>query len=149
MSGERETEDVEGTVDQRPLVSAAFRFGAVGISNFVISFSAFRFLFRSVPDFPLKTPIVQAVSYGVGIIWSFVPNRILTFRSKGHIAKEGTKFLALQLALLLISSLLLAVAVDRMHYNPHISWFIVMAAITAVNFLLCRNWVFRCSGRAR
>ena len=114
------------------------RFGVVGVTNFVVSFSVFWSAHHLMP-----AAGAQCVSYVVGMLWSYYWNRRWTFQSQGPVASEAGRFFTLQIAFMALSSLLLGLLVDHLHFHPSASWFAVMTLITALNFLASRFWAFK------
>jgi len=121
------------------------RFLLVGVSNFLVSFGVFQSLLALLHYRGLAVSVYQLISYAAGIAWSFSWNRRFTFRSNAPWPKEGTRFVPLQALLAISSSLMIGVCVERFELSPTTAWFVVMAIITAANFLLCRYWVFASS----
>jgi len=119
------------------------RFVLVGISNFVISFAVFHLLLLLKMTFPFRTAAIQLVSYAAGTAWSYFWNRRFTFRSTSPALPQATRFVGLQIALALVSTLLIGLVVDVLGFSPTPSWFVVMGVITVTNFVLCRWWAFR------
>jgi putative flippase GtrA len=127
----------------RQLVDQTFlRFIAVGFSNFAVSFSVFWLCLQVPLNLRYKASLSQLVAYAVATMWSFFWNRRLTFRSSGPVLKQATKFIILQISLALVSAVLIGYTVDRMEWPPIPSWLVIMSAVTIVNFLLSRWWVF-------
>ena len=119
------------------------RFLLVGLSNTAVSYGVFRLCLWGLPQFAAKAAASQLVSYGAGIVWSFVWNRSWTFRSQGHAGREAVRFVALQVGLAGLSSALVGLLVDVAHLWPTPSWVVVMAGITLLNYLGSRYWAFR------
>lgn len=114
------------------------RFGIVGVSNALISFTVFRGAHRVLP-----AGISQGLSYFVGMIWSYYWNRRWTFRSQGNVTAEAARFFSLQVGFLLLSASLLGVLVDHLRQNATLSWFGTAVLITLLNFVLSRFWAFK------
>jgi len=115
------------------------RFLLVGASNTVVSYTVFHLSLR---DLVQSAAVAQALSYSAGILWSFLWNRRWTFRHQGAVLPSLLAFTALQLALLVASSLLVGLAVDRLMLPPTPSWLVVMAFITVLNYAASRHLVF-------
>lgn len=96
---------------------------------------------RWLPDFDGRAGTSQMLSFGAGILWSFLLNRSWVFR--GHAGDYAfIRFLFLQLLLLTSTSLAIEAASRVFPGWQVASWFAVMAVSTVVNFLLMRIWVF-------
>jgi putative flippase GtrA len=125
------------------LRGAFLRFAAVGVSNTILSFLTYTVALRTLPAIQSRAFVAQAVSYLVGIAWSFVWQRSWSFRSQGAALPEARRFLVSQLAMLAFSSGLISLFVDRMGWNATLSWVGVMGVVTVLSFITLRAWVFR------
>ena len=114
------------------------RFGVVGVSNTLIGYTVFRVAHRVLP-----AAVSQALSYLVGMLWSYYWNRRWTFKSQGNMASEAARFFSLQIGFLLLSSTLLGLLVDHLHQNPTLSWVGTAALCTILNFVASRFWAFK------
>lgn len=115
------------------------RFLVVGVSNTIVSYAVFHL---SLGRWVASAAVAQALSYSAGIVWSFLWNRRWTFRHQGRVLRSLVAFSALQLTLLVASSLLVGLAVDRLRLPATPSWLAVMAVITVVNYAASRYLVF-------
>lgn len=114
------------------------RFGVVGVSNTVLGYTVFRGAHRVLP-----AAVSQALSYLVGMLWSYYWNRRWTFKSQGNVASEAARFFSLQVGFLLLSASLLGLLVDHLHENPTLSWVGTAALCTVLNFVASRLWAFK------
>jgi putative flippase GtrA len=122
------------------------RFLLVGLSNTALSYAVFRLCLWVLPAFALRATVSQVVSYGSGIAWSFLWNRIWTFKSQAPAARQGIRFVTLQLSMAALSSALVGLSVDALRLPATPSWVAVMGLVTVVNYLGSRYWVFRDPG---
>ena len=118
-----------------------YRFIVVGISNTIISYLTFIIAYHFIVK--SNTIISQILSYSAGIVWSFIWNRRWTFKSKKSMSKEFLLFVLTQVVMLVLSTALLYLIVDRYHYPASISWVCVMAIITILNFVMLKIVVFK------
>ena len=88
------------------------------------------------------TSLAQAMAYGAGMFWSYAWNRTWVFGSRDRVIEEGSRFLVVQVSLMLISIVAIGVAVEGLGTDPVLAWVMVMAVITILNFLLLRWWAF-------
>jgi len=96
---------------------------------------------RWLPDFDGRAGTSQMLSFGTGILWSFLLNRSWVFHS--HAGDNAfIRFVSLQLLLLAATSLAIEAASRVFPDWQVVNWFAVMAVSTVVNFLLMRIWVF-------
>ena len=109
----------------------------------LISLATFQIALHFLPQFNWQAGLAQTISYSIGIGWSFFWNRKWTFQSHNKASTEAINFIISQLAMLLISTLLITLIVDLFKWQPTISWVIVMGFITILNFLVIKKWVFK------
>jgi len=145
MITERKTSPLWEKLSVRQFFEITFlNFLAIGLTNFIVSYTIFWLCLKTTVTFPLKVSVSQLISYGVGIIWSFFWNRRVTFkRAAGPIVAQASRFVSLQIVLALTSSALIGVSVDIFGFPPTPSWFVVMSGITVTNFLLCKWWAMK------
>jgi putative flippase GtrA len=117
---------------------SAVRFGLVGVSNTVLGYTVFRGAHRVLP-----AAVSQALSYFVGMLWSYYWNRRWTFKSQANVASEAARFFSLQVGFLVLSASLLGVLVDHLHENPTASWLGTAVLCTVLNFVASRFWAFK------
>jgi len=118
------------------------KFLIVGCSNTAVSAAIF-WSWRQFALDPIATAaIAQAVAYTAGIVWSYTCNRRWTFHGRDGRSRL-MHFVALQLALLVGTSLTLGVLVDYGGAPVALTWGSVMVVATAANYLGQRHWVFR------
>lgn len=118
------------------------RFLVVGLSNALISFIVYLVMLAVLPHAVGMTSLAQAIAYGAGTCWSYAWNRIWVFGSRDRVIEEGSRFLVVQVSLMLISMAAIGVAADGLGTDPVRAWITVMAVITILNFLLLRWWTF-------
>ncbi|HEY2408459.1 MAG TPA: GtrA family protein [Polyangiaceae bacterium] len=119
------------------------RFAVVGTSNAILSFAVFWLVFHELPALSARAGIAQLSSYAIGTGWSYFWNRRWTFASNQNVAREATRFVALQGIFAGLSSLLMYLAVDRSGLPKVESWLMVIALVTILNFFFSRYWVFK------
>jgi putative flippase GtrA len=130
-------------VARHVLTPALGRFLVVGVSNTALSFVVFWLCLWLLPRHPVQATVAQLVSYVAGIFWSFVWNRRWTFRSRAPAAGQAVRFTVLQVAVALVSSAQIGLAVDYLGLPVIPSWVAVLGFTTVVNFVGSRYWVFR------
>jgi putative flippase GtrA len=117
------------------------KFVIVGDSNTLVSYMAFFVLYNYC--FSEHTVVSQALSYFLGILWSFTWNRKWTFDSENHYFNEFIRFFISQLSMLLLSTTALYILVDLYSYDVNLSWFSVTLFLPLLNFFLLKTWVFQ------
>ncbi|THI83029.1 MAG: GtrA family protein [Nitrospira sp. CG24A] len=118
------------------------RFLLVGLSNALISFIVYLAMLAFLPQTVGMASLAQAIAYGTGMFWSYAWNRTWVFGSRDRVIEEGSRFLVVQVSLMLISIAVIGVAADGLGIDPVLAWVMVMAVITILNFLLLRWWAF-------
>jgi putative flippase GtrA len=122
------------------LLISLLRFASVGVINTSIDAGLF-FLLTTLGAAPLPANVV---SYGTGILASFVMNRSWTFRlrsSRIGISRQFSTFLAVNLCSLALSTAIIVSLVPPM---PAIAAKLLsVPPVFALNFLVSRFWIFR------
>jgi len=143
------------------------RFIVVGCTNFAVSFVVFyifyNYLKLSELLFAVLGPagdhlkrvlqgigaqsadatLANIIGYSAGIINSFVWNKLWTFKARHEAASQFGRFLLLNIACLLLSSLSLFIFIDSLGFPYGPVWLITMGMVTVINFAVSRYWVFR------
>lgn len=125
------------------------RFLLVGLTNTGISFLAFLLALRFLPAMGARVLTAQLLSYGTGLVWSYVWNRRWAFGSTAAVGAEAGRFLLSQVALMTGSAVLLALVVERLRVDPRLAWVGVMGVVTILNFTVLRAWVFPAPANGR
>lgn len=120
------------------------KFGIVGASGFVVNLVIFTALQKIVPNPTAAGPYyaIYSVAFLSGGVSNYFLNRIWTFRSSGHPAREGVQFLSVSVLALLVGlavSALVAPALGR----GHKTWFLATLSGIVVNFFVNKYWTFR------
>ncbi|MCL5258407.1 MAG: GtrA family protein [Firmicutes bacterium] len=118
------------------------KFGIVGASGFVVNLIFFTILQR-LTALPLL--LDNSVGFMAGGVSNYFLNRLWTFRSTGHAAKEGAQFLAVSFVSLLVSDGVFYL-LDRshpLHQHHHTVWFLATLSSIFVNFFLNKYWTFK------
>lgn len=116
------------------------KFNLVGLLNTGLDFAVFTLLtFLGVYYI-----LAQCISYGVGMLNSYVLNKYWTFAQKGQLEpKQAIRFTVLNLGSLLISLGLLALFKDQLELKLIWAKLLATVATTLVNFAGSKLWVFR------
>lgn len=114
------------------------RFIVVGLSNTLISYLVFILLHRLLEI----AFFAQALSYAVGVFWSYAWSSRWTFEQAVYSPSQFVRFVVAQLVLLAASTILLGLAVDVLMLHASASWIGIMAVITLVNYVVTKSWVF-------
>ncbi len=120
------------------------KFSVVGASGFIVNFFVFTLLQRFDPHHaePLHYDGLYTIGFFAGGVSNYYLNRIWTFRSTGHVLREGAQFLG-------VSSIAWAVGLGISYLfapllgHGHKLWLVATAAGIFVNFFLNKYWTFR------
>ena len=121
-----------------PLLQLA-RFGAVGVSNTLLSFVVYALALRvGVRYLP-----AGAGAFAVGGVNGFVLNRSWTFGARGSVLRAGSRYAVVQVIGLLANLTLLRVAVADLGIAHLLAQALAVGPVTLLCFALSRLWVFR------
>lgn len=120
------------------------RFVVVGCLNFVVSFAAFyaSYLYLPLGETFGRGAVANVLAYCAGLLNSFLLNRLWTFRAEGHVGVHALKFVLLNAATLLASTLIVLVLVDRAGLPALAVWLPLTLAILAAHYLGMKHWAF-------
>jgi dolichol-phosphate mannosyltransferase len=120
------------------------KFGLVGASGFIVNLALFTVLQRVVPDHAATLPYmaIYSVAFLSGGVSNYFLNRAWTFRSTGHVGREGLSFMTVSV-LALIVGLTVSAAVAPWLGRGHKTWFVSTVAGIVVNFFVNKYWTFR------
>lgn len=133
-----------GQIAARRGVRQFVKFGIVGASGFLVNLIAFTLLQRVVPNHTgaIQYDAIYSISFLLGGVSNYFLNRIWTFRSTRHAAREGAQFLSVSV-LALIVGLVVSALVEPYLGRGHRSWFIANVAGIFVNFFVNKYWTFK------
>lgn len=118
------------------------KFLIVGCINTGVDFVTFSILFSF---FHIDMLICQAVGYSVGIVNSFIMNRIFTFKEKGRkggIVSQAVRFISVNAVSLGISLITLKILNDNLYINVYVSKVIITVIAQGINYFGYKLWVF-------
>ena len=133
-----------GRLTQKRGVRQFVKFGVVGASGFVVNLAIFTLLQRLVPSHadPIPYNIIFSIAFLSGAVSNYFLNRAWTFRSSGHVGREGASFMAVSV-LALVVGLIVSNALAPWFGHGHKIWFISVLAGIVVNFFVNKYWTFR------
>ncbi|WP_379127597.1 GtrA family protein [Paenibacillus sp. sgz500958] len=120
------------------------KFNAVGLLNTLIDFAVFTLLH----SLGMAYAAAQVISYSAGTANSFILNKKVTFRDRdrgnaeGFDRKQLFKFIALNLAVLGISLVLMHLLSDIWGIQIIVAKVLVTFVTVIINFFGSRKWVF-------
>jgi putative flippase GtrA len=129
---------------QRRGVRQFVKFGIVGASGFVVNLVVFTLLQKVVPNHADAKPfyLIYSIAFLSGGVSNYFLNRAWTFRSTGHIGREGLSFLGVSVIALIVG-LIVSFVVAPWLGHGHRTWFIGTVAGIFVNFFVNKYWTFR------
>jgi putative flippase GtrA len=141
-----------GRLTQKRGVRQFLKFGVVGASGFVVNLVIFTLLQRVVPNHEAAGwyNAIYSIAFLSGGVSNYFLNRTWTFRSTGHVGREGLSFMAVSvmalIAGLIVSAVLAPLPVPfmgRLFGHGHITWFVSTVLAIFVNFFVNKYWTFR------
>lgn len=131
-------------VKNRRGVRQFVKFGIVGTSGFAVNLIIFTLLQRVVPNYTatLQYNIIYSVAFLSGGVSNYFLNRVWTFRSSGHAAREGAQFLTVSILALLVG-LGVSALISPYLGHGHKTWFLATLAGIFVNFFANKYWTFK------
>jgi len=132
---------------QRRGVRQFVKFGLVGASGFVVNLVVFTLLQRVVPNHASAVPYmtIYSIAFLSGGVSNYFLNRAWTFRSTGHVGREGLSFLSVSVLALGVG-LIVSALVAPWFGHGHKTWFVATVAGIFVNFFVNKYWTFRSVG---
>jgi putative flippase GtrA len=133
-----------GRLVQRRGLRQFVKFGVVGASGFIVNFAIFTLLQRVFPNHaePVMYNVIYSVAFLSGGVSNYFLNRAWTFRSTGHVGKEGLSFMAVSVIALIVGLIVSNVLAPWLGHG-HKIWFISTLAGIVVNFFVNKYWTFR------
>lgn len=133
-----------GKLTQRRGVRQFVKFAIVGSSGLLVNLVIFTALQRVVPNHADATAygVIYSIAFLSGGVSNYFLNRAWTFRSTGHVAKEGISFLTVSVLALVVALAVSALVAPWLGHG-HKTWFIATLAGIFVNFFINKYWTFR------
>jgi putative flippase GtrA len=119
--------------------SEAAKYLIVGAVNTLLTLAAIFLLTLAGADYRLG----NAVGYGIGLLCSYILNRLWTFRSHGAVAPQVLKFLLVFCVCYAAQFGLLVLMVEWLRLSHSFSQIAAMGVYTALGYLLSRILVYR------
>jgi putative flippase GtrA len=137
---------------QRRGVRQFLKFAVVGASGFVVNLVIFTILQQLIPNRTATLPynVIYSVAFLSGGVSNYFLNRAWTFRSTGHVGREGLSFMGVSVLALIVGLIVSAVIAPlRAPFlghdfgHGHLTWFISTVSAIFVNFFVNKYWTFR------
>ena len=117
-------------------------FSLLGITNTAICFVLFTFFTHHLPEYDYRSGIAYSIATILTSMWSYYWNSRLTFKQNTLRPTKLLSFTLLQLTLSLLGGIALESTLSTTKINTHITWLIITALLTFVNFLLSSRFIF-------
>ncbi len=133
-----------GRLAQQRGVRQFVKFGVVGASGFVVNLAIFTLLQRLVPNHAAAGPynVIYSIAFLAGGVSNYFLNRAWTFRSTGHVGREGLSFMAVSVVALIVG-LIVSALISPWLGHGHKTWFVSTVSAIVVNFFVNKYWTFR------
>ena len=116
-----------------------FRFLFVGGLNTLVGYGSYAlFIFLGLNYF-----IANLISTVIGVIHSYIWNKLFTFKSNNKVIKEVPKFISVYLISFLFSSLILFILVDKLGVNQYLSGALNIIITTLISWFGHKYFSFR------
>ena len=135
------------------IIKQFIRFGIVGLSNTVLSYTIYSFSLLLLKRYNLLVNVdylfAQFISFFLGVCWSFYWNKRVVFKSqKNHLKLDIIKsflktLISYSFTGLFLSSFLLAIWVNCFHISEFIAPIINLIVSVPLNFILNKYWAFK------
>lgn len=117
----------------------ALRFGLVGLANTAIGLLA---IYAVLFFFAADPAIANAIGYAVGLVVSFLLNRLWTFSDSRSIAKVLPRYLLTAAISYLLNLSVVLIGTHHFGVGPYLVQFFGIGVYTVAMFLGCRWFVF-------
>jgi putative flippase GtrA len=141
-----------GRLTQKRGVRQFLKFAVVGASGFVVNLVIFTLLQRVIPNHAATGPydVIYSIAFLSGGVSNYFLNRAWTFRSTGHVGREGLTFMTVSVLALVVGLLVSAVIAPwpvpltgQRFGHGHFTWLVSTVAAIVVNFFVNKYWTFR------
>jgi glycosyltransferase involved in cell wall biosynthesis len=114
------------------------RFLSLSLITAALDYATFAIVFTARPDVLQALVVARIVSW----IFNFTANRRLVFRSRGRIATEAIRYLALAISLMIVSYGLITALVEVIGLNVYVAKVLAEGTLFAASFALQNLVVF-------
>ena len=126
---------------KKPVFKQLIRYLITGFTAFGIEYALYVLLFKWVG---IHYVVASVIVYAIVFWFSFIINRIWSFKSKGDIKKQFLQYGLLFCFNLIVSNIfLMQLFTDVMGINPLISPFLKMACVVCWNFLIYKFIIYK------
>lgn len=118
----------------------------VGVLTTVVSLVTYYLCVLTIldPNKALELQIANIISWVCAVLFAFITNKLFVFKSKNkNLLKEITSFVSARVLTLLIDMLIMFIMVTVMGINDKISKIVVQVAVTILNYVFSKLFVFK------
>ena len=106
-------------------------FALIGVESTILNYLVFILLFKS---FLLNYLLAASIGFTSGVLFGFIFNKIISFRSKKTLLSVFPKYLSIYFFSLIVNLVLLNLFVESLRLEPIISNIIIAPLIILLNF---------------
>ena len=136
----RAVKDAGPQTDMTNIARQALRFGLVGLCNTAIGLLS---IYAVLYFFAADPAIANAIGYAIGLVVSFVLNRLWTFSDNRSISTVLPRYLMIAGISYLLNLSVVLVGTHYFGVGPYLVQFFGIGTYTVAMFLGCRWFVFR------
>ena len=126
---------------KKPFIQQLIRYLVTGFTAFGIEYAMYVFLLKVIG---LHYILASVIVYALVFWFSFIVNRIWSFKSKGNISKQLIQYGLLFSFNLVVSNIfIMKLLTDIIGLDPLISPFIKMAFVVSWNFLIYKYIIYK------
>ena len=126
-----------------PVFKQFVKFCLVGLTNVIVDFSVYIALTRLIIFFRSHYLVANLISFSLAVSWSFVFNRVWTFKNKEkQIILQYFKFFLFSAVGLGLHTLILYTLVDYFDFYDILAKAIAVVLVTFWNFSANKFWTF-------
>ena len=126
---------------KKPFIQQLIRYLVTGFTAFGIEYAMYVFLLKVIG---LHYILASVIVYALVFWFSFIVNRIWSFKSKGNISKQLIQYGLLFSFNLVVSNIfIMKLLTDVIGLDPLISPFIKMAFVVSWNFLIYKYIIYK------
>lgn len=91
----------------------------------------------------LELQIVLVISWIVSILFAYIANRLIVFKSKNKIVKESISFITSRISTLLIEMFISFILISLLKFNYYIFTILIQVMIILLNYIFSKLFVFK------
>ena len=114
------------------------KFGAVGVTNSIITFVVYSFLVFLGSNYL----VANVIGYGAGVINSYIWNSKFVFKRQQS-KVLFTKFIIVNIITLGINTMTIFILIDKLYYGKYVSQLLTIFISMIINYTLNKFWTFK------